>query len=156
MPKDGVVVAMLTPFDLNGAINEEEVCKIVDFLISKRVNGIFVLSSNGEQIHLSDTEKLRVIDVVCDHAGGRVDILVGAAASCYEKSIQLASYAKRKNCSAAVVSGQYFFKNSPEVVESHIATVASRVDIPIVLYNIPAFSGEISRPLRPDCAVFQT
>ena len=141
---EGVIVAMLTPFDENGRINESEVRKLVNFLIDKGVSGIFPVSSCGEYVHLDMSERKFLIDIVVDEAKSRVDIMPGTGATCYHQSIELANYAKEKGCSAIVLHGPYFFKNTEDAVESHLKKVAESVDIPIFVYNIPFFANEIT------------
>ncbi len=141
---EGAIVAMLTPFDEKGKINEVEVRKLVNFLTNKGVDGIFPVASCGEYTHMDMSERKFLIDIVVDEAGGRVDIIPGTGATCYSKSIELANYAKEKGCSAVVLHGPYFFKNTEEVVEGHLRKVAESVDIPIFLYNIPFFANEVT------------
>lgn len=140
----GTIVAMLTPFDKEGKINEIEVRKLVNFLISKGVDGIFPVSSCGEYTHLDMSERKFLIDIVVDEARGRVDIIPGSGATCYHQSIEIANYAKARGCAGVVLHGPYFFKNTEEVVEGHFRKVAESVDIPIFLYNIPAFANEVT------------
>jgi len=140
----GAVVAMLTPFDDNGRINEPEVRKLVNFLIDSGVNGIFPVSSCGEYTHIDIPERKFLIDIVVDENKGRVDIIPGTGATCYKQSIELANYAREKGCAAIVLHGPYFFKNTEEVVEGHLQKVAESVDIPIFLYNIPFFANEVT------------
>lgn len=141
---EGAIVAMLTPFDSQGRVNESQVRKLVSFLISKGVDGIFPVSSCGEYVHMDMAERKFLIDIVVDEARHRVDVIPGTGATCYHQSIELASYAKDKGCSAIVLHGPYFFKNTAEVVEGHIRKVAQSVDIPIFVYNIPFFANEIT------------
>lgn len=141
---EGVIVAMLTPFDENGRVNECQVRKLVNFLIDKGVNGIFPVASCGEYVHMDMSERKFLIDVVVDEAKSRVDIMPGTGATCYHQSIELANYAKEKGCSAIVLHGPYFFKNTEDAVEGHLRKVAESVDIPIFVYNIPFFANEIT------------
>ena len=141
---EGVIVAMLTPFDENGRVNEPEVRKLVNFLIDKGVSGIFPVSSCGEYVHLDMSERKFLIDIVVDEAKSRVDIMPGTGATCYHQSIELANYAKEKGCSAIVLHGPYFFKNIEDAVEGHLRKVAESVDIPIFAYNIPCFANEVT------------
>jgi len=143
IPK-GTVVAMMTPFDDKGRVNEVEVRKMVDFFIAKGVDGIFPVASVGEYTHLDLSERKFLIDVVVDENRGRVDIIPGSGATCYHQSIEMANYAKEKGCSAVVLHGPYFFQNTQEVVEGHLRKVAESVDIPIFLYNIPFFANEVT------------
>lgn len=141
---EGVIVAMLTPFDENGRVNESEVRKLVNFLIDKGVSGIFPVASCGEYVHIDMSERKFLIDVVVDEAKSRVDIIPGTGATCYHQSIELANYAKEKGCSAIVLHGPYFFKNIEDAVEGHLRKVAESVNIPIFVYNIPFFANEVT------------
>ncbi|MHB1347913.1 MAG: dihydrodipicolinate synthase family protein [Candidatus Humimicrobiaceae bacterium] len=143
IPK-GTVVAMLTPFDNEGKVNEIEVRKMVTFFIAKGVDGIFPVASCGEYTHIDISERKFLIDVVVDEARGRVDIIPGSGSTCYKQSIEMANYAKEKGCAAVVLHGPYFFPNTQEVVEGHLRKVAESVDIPIFLYNIPQFANEVT------------
>ncbi|MHB8278126.1 MAG: dihydrodipicolinate synthase family protein [Candidatus Humimicrobiaceae bacterium] len=86
---EGVIVAMLTPFDDKGRIAEKEVVKMVNFLIEKEVDGIFPVSSCCEYVHLDMDERKYLIDIVMDAAIGRVDIIPGTGTTCYQKSIEI-------------------------------------------------------------------
>ncbi len=141
---EGVIVAMLTPFDKEGRISEIEVRKQVNFLIGKHVDGLFPVASCGEYTHIDMGERKYLIDIVVDETRGRVDVIPGTGATCYHQSIELANYAKEAGCAAVVLHGPYFFKNTEEVVEGHLKKVAESVDIPIFLYNIPFFANEIT------------
>ena len=141
---EGVIVAMLTPFDKEGNINEKEVRKLVNFLIDKGVHGIFPVSSCGEYTHLDMPERKYLIDIVVDENRGRIDIIPGTGATCYQKSIELAEHARQKGCSGIVLHGPYFFKNINDIVEGHLAKVAKSVDIPVFIYNIPFFANEVT------------
>ena len=114
---EGVIVAMLTPFNREGRINEIEVRKQVNFLIDKHVDGLFPVASCGEYTHIDISERKFLIDIVVDEARGRVDVIPGTGATCYHQAIELANYAKEAGCTAVVLHGPYFFKNTEEVVE---------------------------------------
>ena len=141
---EGTIVAMLTPFNDQGKINEIEVRRLVNFLIDKNVDGIFPVASCGEYAHTDMGERKLLIDIVMDETGGRVDVIPGTGATCYHQSIELANYAREAGCSAVVLHGPYFFQNSEEAVEGHLKKVAESVDIPIFLYNIPFFDNEVT------------
>ena len=141
---EGAIVAMLTPFDRNGKINEVEVRKLVNFLIAKGVDGIFPVASCGEYVHMDLSERKYLIDIVIDEANGKVDIIPGTGATCYHQSIELANHARDVGCSGIVLHGPYFFQNTEEIVEGHLRKVAESVDIPIFLYNIPFFANEVT------------
>ena len=90
------------------------------------------------------SERKFLIDIVVDEAKSRVDIIPGTGTTCYHQSIEPANYAKEKGCSAIVLHGPYFFKNTEDAVEGHLKKVAQSVNIPIFVYNIPFFANEVT------------
>ena len=140
----GVYVALMTPFHENGSVNGEEVRRIVNFLIERRVDGVFPLSSVGEFIHLDFEQKVYVMKAVQEEAGGKVAVTPGATATNPRGSIELARKAQEIGCQAVVISPPYYYPMSQENIERHYEMVADAVDIPIILYNIPLFSTPIS------------
>jgi N-acetylneuraminate lyase/4-hydroxy-tetrahydrodipicolinate synthase len=141
---EGVYVAMLTPFDENGAINEGELRRIIDFLIEGGVDGLFPISSAGEFIHMSREEKIQMMEIVVDQNRGRVKITPGVGSSLPAESIFLAQKAKELGCDGVVVAPPYFYQLSQENIEAYFETIADAVDIPNILYNIPLFTQPVS------------
>lgn len=141
---EGVYVAMLTPFDAAGAINEEEVRHLVDFAIDRGVDGLFPVSTVGEFIHMAPEEKVRLMQIVTDQAGGRVKVTPGVGTTSPDQSISLARQAEEMGCDGVVIAPPYFFPLSQEMVEEYFETIADAVDIPIIIYNIPLFTQPLS------------
>jgi 4-hydroxy-tetrahydrodipicolinate synthase len=140
----GVITPMITPFNKDGVINENQVRLLVDFLINRKVNGIFPVSTVGEFIHLNVEEKKYLIELVIDESRNRVPIIAGVTSSCPQKAIELAKFALEKGASAIISSAPYYFMHSQEVIKNYFNKLAYSVDIPIILYNIPRFVTEIS------------
>jgi len=141
---EGVYVAMLTPFDEDGAINEGELRRIVDFQIEGGVHGLFPISSVGEFIHMSREEKVRMMEIMVDQNKGRVKITPGVGSSLPAESIFLAQKAKELGCDGVVVAPPYFYQLSQENIEAYFETIADAVEIPNILYNIPLFTQPVS------------
>jgi 4-hydroxy-tetrahydrodipicolinate synthase len=136
----------IVPFTDEGRINEDELRKIVDWLIKKGVHGLYSNGSTGEFARLSFEERIRVIEIIADENKGRVPILAGAAENNIDLVIQAAKRYADLGCRAISVTGPYFFKVSPEGVEAYFREIARRSPIDILLYNIPQFSNEIPLP----------
>ncbi len=141
---EGVYVAMLTPFDDEGSINEAELRRIVDFQIKGGVDGLFPISSVGEFIHMSREEKFRMMEIIVDQNEGRIHITPGVGSSNPAESICLAQKAKDLGCDGVVVAPPYFYPMSQENIETYFETIADGVDIPNIIYNIPLFTQPLS------------
>jgi 4-hydroxy-tetrahydrodipicolinate synthase len=140
----GVYVAMLTPFNREASINEEEVRKIVDFFISSGVHGLFPVSSVGEYIHMERQEKIKLTEIVVDQARGRVPIIPGVGSSYPEESIFLAKKFEDIGCNAIVIPPPYFFKLSQRMIQQFFESIIDKVNIPVMLYNVPFFTQSLS------------
>lgn len=141
---EGIYVAMLTPFTADGAINEEELRRIVEFQINAGVHGLFPISSVGEFIHMSREEKFRMMEVIMEQSRSRVRVCPGVGSSLPAESIVLAKKAKALGCDGVVVAPPYYFPLSQENIEKYFESIADAVDIPIILYNIPLFTQPMS------------
>ncbi|KLU63046.1 4-hydroxy-tetrahydrodipicolinate synthase [Peptococcaceae bacterium CEB3] len=141
---EGVYVAMLTPFDAGGNVDELSLRRITEFGIQQGVNGLFPNSTVGEFIRLSLEEKIQVMEIVVNQAGGRVPVLPGVADTHVGGSIRMAQEALRLGCEGVVICAPWYLPISQETIERHIEAVVEAVDIPIILYNIPMFTASIS------------
>lgn len=137
----GVYPAMVTPFDDEGRINEEELRRYVSWMIAKGVDGLFPLGSAGEFVHLDFAEKVRVMEICVDEAKGRVPVTPGTADTCAAGSIRLAKAARSIGCEAVVIAPPYYFPATQEIIEEHYTQICRALpDFPIILYNIPLFA----------------
>lgn len=141
---EGVYVAMLTPFDEEGKVDELSLRRITEFAIQQGVDGLFPNSSVGEFVQMSFAEKVRVMEIVVDQAKGRVHVTPGAAETHARGSIELAKEAERLGCQAVVITTPWYLPTSQEMIERHFEAVAEAVNIPIILYNIPIMTAPIS------------
>ncbi|MBN1291813.1 MAG: dihydrodipicolinate synthase family protein [Candidatus Latescibacteria bacterium] len=145
---EGIAPAMLTSFDENGKVNEEVMGDIVDFCIDSGCKMLFTVSSVGEFVHLEIDETCHLMDVVKKAARGRVPVLAGVTASHFEKSIELAKYAREIGMNAIVCSPPYYYTVNQDIIERHYELLAEAVpDMSIVMYNIPLFSTPLSYDL---------
>ena len=137
---EGIYVAMLTPFAADGAVDEAQLRKMVEFLIQAGVHGLFPVSSVGEFIHLTREEKIRMMEIVADQNRGRVRVTPGVGSSHPAESIQLAEKAKALGCDGVVIAPPYYYPLSQQMVEKYYETIIDAVEIPVILYNIPLFT----------------
>lgn len=140
----GIYVAMPTPFDQRGRINESVLREWIDFMIEKGVDGLFPVSTVGEYVHFSYEESCQMIDITVSQARRRVNVVPGASSSCAANSIRLAKYAESRNCEAVVVCPPYLIPLNQEVLQQHYEAILENVKIGLILYNIPSFTTELS------------
>lgn len=139
----GIYTPNITPFHEDQSINEEELRRLVSWLIEKGVTGLYPNGSSGEFIRLGFEERKRVVKIVTDEAGGRVPVLAGAAEANIERVLEAAAHCADLGCRAVSVTGPYYYRVSQESIEHYFRELARRTPIDIILYNIPQFSNEI-------------
>ncbi len=151
----GIYTPNLIPFRDDGSIHEDELRRMVNWLIEKGVGGLYPNGSSGEFIRLSFEERKRVIKIVAEETRGRVPILAGAAESNIHQILDACATYAELGCAAVSITGPYYYKVSQKSIEHLFREIAKQSPIDIVLYNIPQFSNEISVPvvkrLAMDC-----
>ncbi|MCX6906036.1 MAG: dihydrodipicolinate synthase family protein, partial [Verrucomicrobia bacterium] len=143
----GILTPNLVPFAEDGRINEEELRRMINWLIEKGVSGLYPNGSTGEFIRLSFEERKRVIRIVAEENRSRLPILAGAAESNLPMILEACQTYADLGCAAVSVTGPYYYKVSQESIEHFFRELARRSPIDILLYNIPQFSNEISLPV---------
>lgn len=142
----GIIVPILTPMNEDETINVEELRSQVDRMIDSGIHGIFPCGTNGEGYILSTDEKRLVIETVVDQAAGRVPVYAGSGAISTKETIEQSQMAKAAGADVLSIICPSFAAASQEEIYTHYKTVAEAVDLPIVLYNIPARAGNAIAP----------
>lgn len=151
----GIYCPNIVPFKADHSIAEDELRRLIEWLIERGIHGLYPNGSTGEFIRLSFEERIRVIEIVADQNRGRLPILAGAAEGNIDMVLQAGKRYADLGCRAISVTGPYYFKVSPESIETYFRELAAKSPIDIILYNIPQFSNEIPveviRRLAQDC-----
>jgi len=133
----GAYTALVTPFKDN-ALDEEGLRRLIEFQISNRISGLVPCGTTGESATLTHEEHKRVIEVTIDATAGRVPVIAGTGSNSTEETIELTRHAKEAGADAALLITPYYNKPTQEGLYRHYEKVAMSVDIPLVLYNVPA------------------
>ena len=142
----GIIAAMVTAMHEDEALNCQETEHQVNRQIDAGVDGVFCLGTNGEAYILSEDEKLRVIETVVKAADGRVPVYAGTGLPGTAETIRLSQKAKELGVDALSVISPYFAAISQTEIYNHYAELAAAVDLPIVMYNMPARTGNNIAP----------
>jgi 4-hydroxy-tetrahydrodipicolinate synthase len=137
----GCYVAVVTPFENDGSVDETGLRSNIEFLIEHGVSGIVPCGTTGESATLSWDEHNRVVDIALDQVKGRIQVIAGAGSNNTRESIAAAQHAKQKGAQAILCITPYYNKPTQEGLYQHYKMIATTVDIPIVLYNVPGRTG---------------
>lgn len=146
-PIEGSLVALITPMDDQGAINFSDLDKLVDFHLENNTNGLVVLGTTGEAATIDDTEREAIIQQVVARVAGKIPVIIGTGHNDTKKALKLTQEAMQLGADAALVVTPYYNKPSQAGLIAHYKAIASNVDIPIILYNVP---GRTACDMLPD------
>ncbi len=139
---EGIFPALVTPFTDDGkTIDEARLRVLVNHCLELGVHGMVPCGTTGEFVNLTIEEKKCVIRTVVDEVDGKVPIIAGTGASGTREALEMTQYAKDVGATAALIVTPYYLKPADRGIFEHYNTIASRVDLPIILYNIPQCTG---------------
>lgn len=138
---EGIITPVLTALDENEKFNPSAYRDFIDHLINAGVHGIFTLGTNGEAYGFNQEEKLEIIKETVSAVNGRVPVYAGTGCITTKETIELSQKAKDLGVDVLSVISPYFVAVSQDDLYRHYSRVAESVDLPILLYNIPARTG---------------
>jgi 4-hydroxy-tetrahydrodipicolinate synthase len=161
----GVITAMVTPFDEDGAVDLAAARRLARHLTENGSHGLVVAGTTGEAPTLSDEEKLGLLEAVLDEVGDAATVVCGTGSNDTRHSVELTQKACRAGAHAVLVVTPYYNKPNRAGLRAHFAAVAEAAgDTPMALYNIPSravvnlspeFMAELARELDNVVAVKQ-
>lgn len=136
----GSMVALATPFR-HGKVDERGLERLLDFHLKNGTDVIVPCGTTGEATTLSHEEHKGVISFVIDYLNGKLPVICGAGSNCTEEAVPLLQHAKKKGANGVLVVTPYYNRPTQEGLFRHYEFLAKKVDIPIVIYNVPARTG---------------
>ncbi len=133
----GSMVAMVTPMQADGAIDDEGLARLVKFHIENHTDAIIAVGTTGESATLDHGEHSKVIARVVELAKGRIPVIGGTGANSTTEAISLTERAKNAGVAACLLVTPYYNKPTQEGLYRHFKAIAEAVDIPQILYNVP-------------------
>lgn len=138
---NGIITAMVTPFESSGNIDIKATEILIEKLIANGVQGIFVLGTNGEFHVIENDMKIKFAKKVVEIVAKRVPIYAGAGGNSTDEVIKLGKQMIAVGVDALSVITPYFVSLKENELYNHYQMIAENLAIPIVLYNIPKNTG---------------
>ncbi|AKK09018.1 4-hydroxy-tetrahydrodipicolinate synthase [Corynebacterium testudinoris] len=142
-----VSVAMVTPFDQDGALDIDAGRRLAAHLVDNGLDALVLAGTTGESPTTTVAEKLNLLKAVKEEVGDRAKLIAGAGTNNTAASIELARASAEAGADALLVVTPYYSKPSQEGLYQHFKAVAEATDLPVCLYDIPPRS---SIPIEPD------
>ena len=139
----GIIPPIVTPMNEDESVNEKELRNQVNRQIKGGIHGLFPFGTNGEGYILNEKEKEEVLSIVIDETKGRVPVYAGTGCISTKDTIRQSQMAESLGADVLSIITPSFAAASQNELYDHYKAVAEAVDMPIVLYNIPARTGKI-------------
>jgi 4-hydroxy-tetrahydrodipicolinate synthase len=134
----GSLVAIVTPMQPGGALDLAALRKLIDWHVASGTHGIVVVGTTGESPTVDVEEHCLLIKATVEHAAGRIPVIAGTGGNATSEAIELAAYAKKVGATSSLSVVPYYNKPTQEGLYRHFRTIAEKVDLPVLLYNVPS------------------
>lgn len=136
----GAMSALPTPFR-NGEVDLKSLAALVEWQIAEGINGLVTCGTTGEAPTLSWHERIMVIRKTVAVSNGRVPVIAGTGTNSTESTVAFTAAARDFGADAALIVTPYYNKPSQAGIVRHFETIAAKVNIPIIVYNVPSRTG---------------
>lgn len=137
----GSGVAIVTPMNDDGSINYDSLGDIIEFQINSKTDAIIVCGTTGESATLTDEEHSSVIKFTVDRVNKRIPVIAGTGSNNTKHALELSLAAQELGVDGLLIVTPYYNKTSQKGLVKHYTYIADRVNLPIILYNVPSRTG---------------
>lgn len=137
----GSIVALVTPFNEDGGINEDKFKRLVNWHIENKTDGILICGTTGESATLTHPEHKKLIELAVKEVNNRVPVVAGCGSNSTQEALDLVRHADKVGADYALVITPYYNKPTQEGLYQHFKKISESGDIPIIIYNVPGRTG---------------
>ena len=137
----GSCPALVTPFDQNNIINYDAFGRLIDAQIEAGVDAVCVCGTTGESATMSIREHIAAVEFCVKRVNHRVKVIAGAGSNDTSAAVYLSQHAQDSGADALLHVTPYYNKASQAGLIKHYEYIADRVELPIILYNVPGRTG---------------
>jgi len=136
----GASTAIVTPFR-GYKTDFDKMAELIEQQFKGGISAIVVCGTTGENATQPISEHKELVDFCVKKAAGRMKIIAGVGSNDTMTSVLLAESAKASGADGILMVTPYYNKTSQRGLVQHFSTVADRVDIPMIVYNVPSRTG---------------
>ncbi|MTI69755.1 MAG: 4-hydroxy-tetrahydrodipicolinate synthase [Firmicutes bacterium] len=136
----GSGVAIVTPYK-NGKIDYQKLGELLDWHVKEETDAIIICGTTGEASTMSDTEQREVIKYTVDKINKRIPVIAGTGSNNTAHAIELSEYAEKVGVDGLLIVTPYYNKTTQKGLIKHYNAIADKVNIPIIVYNVPGRTG---------------
>lgn len=137
LPILGSIVAIVSPMHEDDSLDLDALRQLLDWHVEQGTHGIVIVGTSGESPTVNVQEHCELIQVAVDHINGRIPVIAGTGGNSTREAIELTEFAKNVGANASLQVVPYYNKPTQEGIYAHFKTIAEKIDLPVILYNVP-------------------
>lgn len=146
-----VITAMITPFADDGSVDYEAAVRLAKHLIEHGSEGLLVGATTGEGATMSEAEKLKLYDIMVKEVGAKatgkkVPVVANVGGIDTKASIEFGKKVQALGVDAILAIVPFYVKPTQEGMYQHFKAIASALDVPVILYNVPGRTNVSIQP----------
>lgn len=137
----GAGVAIVTPMDQDGSVNFDKLGELIEQQIAGKTDAIIICGTTGESSTLTHEEHLECIKYAVEKTAKRIPVIAGTGSNCTDTAIYLSTEAEKYGADGVLLVTPYYNKATQNGLAEHFIRIASAIQIPAILYNVPGRTG---------------
>ena len=113
----------------------------IDFNIENGTDAIVIAGTTGESATMSDEEHRAAIKFTVEYVNKRIPVIAGTGSNDTLYAVELSKYAEEVGADGLLIVTPYYNKTTQSGLVKHYNYIADRVNLPIILYNVPSRTG---------------
>lgn len=136
----GSGVALITPFN-NDGVDFKKLEELVNMHLSSSTDALIICGTTGESSTMTKEERKETIKFVVDLVNKKIPVIAGTGTNDTKASIEMSKWAEGIGVDGLLLITPYYNKTTQKGLINHFEAIASEVNIPIILYNVPGRTG---------------
>ncbi|MCL1990855.1 MAG: 4-hydroxy-tetrahydrodipicolinate synthase [Defluviitaleaceae bacterium] len=137
----GSIPALITPFKADRTVDYDRLSHLIEFHIEQSSAAILILGTTGESCTMTFEEEKEMVAFVVNHAAGRIPIIAGSGSNATATAVEASLAFEALGVDALLLITPYYNRTNDSGLIKHFESVANEVNIPIILYTVPARTG---------------
>jgi len=137
LPILGSIVAIVSPMQEDGSLDFDALRNLLDWHVEQGTHGIVIVGTSGESPTVNVEEHCELIRVAVEHINGRIPVIAGTGGNSTREAVELTEFAKQVGVDASLQVVPYYNKPTQDGIYAHFKTIAEKIDLPVILYNVP-------------------
>ncbi|KYH31038.1 dihydrodipicolinate synthase family protein [Neomoorella mulderi] len=143
---EGILPALVTPFDADGEVYLEGLRRYVEHLVGKGVHGLFVCGSYGSGPLMTPEQRMQVAETVAETVNGRISIVLHIGAADTQTTLRLLKHAESLKVDAVAAVTPFYYRHLKGAIVNHYKRLIDASNLPVLVYNNPKYAHYVVTP----------